>query len=391
MVLYVAAYSVYVGYAILFLQTRGLSNAQAGLTMTLSSIAVIILQPLASQFIERNKRFHINYILAGIGLFTFVFTILLIFVDHPPILVLVMYVAATSTSLLVMPLLSAMAMQFENSGIPVNYGIGRGSGSLGYAVSGYMIGFFVERYDPNLIPQFFALYMALIVIALLIHPKPPREEKNENERKKPTKPAIGTFALLKKNKPLLFFSISMACFGFVMVSLDYFQINVVQKIGGTTQEYGLVLFIMAASEIPTMFLFKKFMARIKVSTLMNLAFLGLIAKVILLLIAPNMGVVIGAQLLNALTLGLFSPALVYYTNEITKPEESVVAQSISGGIAISVGRIFGGAIGGILIDTGGVAAMLLFCMGMSSIGLCLMRIAEYKNLKRQSVRISAKG
>ena len=67
--------------------------------------------------------------------------------------------------------------------------------------------------------------------------------------------------------------------------------------------------------------------------------------------------------------GLFTPANVYFANENVAPEDRAQGQSLKTVLTNSMGSLTGTLISGLIIDWGGIRAMLVFCIASGCVGL----------------------
>ena len=232
----------------------------------------------------------------------------------------------------------------------------------------------IERFGAGSILIVYMVMLAATILLTLLHPKVPREQRAVAAKEKEEPVRIS--AVLRQNRTLLCFFIAVIAICYNHGLLDSYQVSIVQAVGGSTADYGTVMFVMALSELPVMFLYNGIKKKISVATLMSIAYIAFIAKVGILLLAEDVEAVIAAQLCNAFTLGLYLPSIVYFTNMITNRRETVVAQSLIGGTAFGVGRVAGNLMGGSLLDIGGVGAMLVSCIVVAAAGFILMRVSN---------------
>lgn len=371
---YIASNSVLFGFAVVLLQSRGFSNTQIGIALAVSSVLQVFFQPALAAFMERMRRLSLNAAIAAVMLLTLVLCFVLFVTRSPLVLVFVIFVLAGAFAVLPQAMIGALAMEFENSGTPILYGVARGCGSLGYAVMGYFMGRVIERFGAGSILIVYMVMLATTILLTLLHPKVPREQRAVAAKEKEEPVRIS--AVLRQNRTLLCFFIAVIAICYNHGLLDSYQVSIVQAVGGSTADYGTVMFVMALSELPVMFLYNGIKKKISVATLMSIAYIAFIAKVGILLLAEDVEAVIAAQLCNAFTLGLYLPSIVYFTNMITNRRETVVAQSLIGGTAFGVGRVAGNLMGGSLLDIGGVGAMLVSCIVVAAAGFILMRVSN---------------
>lgn len=81
------------------------------------------------------------------------------------------------------PFHSAMAMELQQHGVALNYGLSRGLGSACYAASVLVLGVVVERYAPTaVLPVFAGEMLLLLLLTWRFRPPPRRRPPQEAAR-----------------------------------------------------------------------------------------------------------------------------------------------------------------------------------------------------------------
>lgn len=362
-------------YISVILQEKGFTNSEIGLTLALGSGLSIVLPPLIAMYYTRHTHLPLRRITAYVRIITFVFLLLLLVVHSPVALVSVIVIIISGTSISATPLVSALAMQFENIGVAVNFGKARAFGSLGCAVMAYASGQLSTHFGGSAAVVLVSLLlMAASALFTLFFPVP--QNANSSHAPLPVSREIG-FKLLKQPANMLFFLVMVLIWANTGI-LDTYQINILQLWGGNEMNFGVMLMVMTLSEIPLALLFRPLSKRFSYTQLMIAGFLGLLLKDISLLLSSSVAAVIAAQCFNLVTIVLITSACVYYINGCTASEQTVQAQALFGGTAMAIGRIVGNLIAGAILDgaaaeSAGIKTMLLVCIGFALMSLVLMR------------------
>lgn len=372
---FISSVSVFYGFATILLQSKNFTSSEIGLAMALGAAASILLPSLVAGYSSRHPGIPLKYIITVLILATICSTALTMVVSSPVGLAMMIFVVVIAISTTVMPLLNALAMQFENIGITMNYGVARGIGSIGYAVFGYLAGLMAENIGTVALAPFYMLLLTVTIFLLLMFKRPDKVcASQEIDKTAETASVRGVHTLLKKPACIPFF-IAMVCIALNHSALDTFQVSVIKDVGGSDADYGVLMFVMSISEIPTMFLFKYLARRFSYASLMSMGILSFVAKDVVLMLAPSVPMVIGAQVLNMFTLGLYVPAAVYFGNSVAGQDEAVQAQALFGGMAMGIGRILGNIGSGVIIDLMGIKPMLLFSAACVLVGFFMMQLA----------------
>ena len=376
-------------YITVILQEKHFTNTEIGLTLALGSGLSIVLPPLIAAFYARHVHLPLRRVAAYVRLVTFVFTALLIVVNSPIALVSLIVIVISGTTISVNPLVNAMAMQFENTGVPVNYGVARAFGSLGCAVMAYASGLLSTHLGGSaaVIAASLVLLAAAMLFTLLF-PIPERNgQAKEGHAPLPISGAIG-FKLLKSPASLLFFLVMMLIWANMGV-FDTYQVNILRNAGGNDVDFGLMLTVMTLCEVPLTLFFRPLTKRFSYVQLMTAGFVFMLLKDAALIFAATVPAVIAAQGFNLATIGLFVPASIYYINDITASAQTVQAQALFGGTAMAMGRIVGNLLGGAILDRTGITSMLLVCLGYALLSIVLLQFSSRLHRKAMTAALPA--
>lgn len=374
-----AMFAAICAYQAALLGARGFSSGEIGLLIAVRCLAGIICQPLLGGFADRNPQIPLRRIVSlslSLGLAAG-----LIFYLIP------MGMAGTLVILIIMggfeisayPLMDAMAVQFINAGIPIRYSLGRGLGSLSYAVTCIFLGLQVTRWGVESTLLTHGLLVGLEIALVSTYPVFRADHLPDSGPKSSTH---SVFWLLRKNPA---FSIMLLAILFSMsglLPLANFLINVVLDRGGSSGNLGLALFLMAASELPAAFLFQHLYRRLGGGRLLLFSLFFCFVKAAAFYMAPSLGWILLAQPLQMLGYGLFTPTSVYYVNESIPPEDRVKGQTIMMVASNGMGGVLGSLLAGGALDLGGVNLMLIFSMVSCALAVVLALISLFIGKQR---------
>ena len=134
--IYIMGYCSIYSFSAVFLLARGFTNSQVGLTLTLSSVLGLLVQPAVASFADKTKRFALRTIVAGMLLGMIVFALLLFIIPRPVLGVGILYVILLTFFATQIPLVTTMSMDHINNGVPINFSLARGIGSFAFAEIG---------------------------------------------------------------------------------------------------------------------------------------------------------------------------------------------------------------------------------------------------------------
>ena len=365
-----AMFAAIVAYQTALLLERGFSNSEAGLMTAVRCLAGILCQPLLGGFADRHPRIPLKHIVSlslllsvaagawywlspGMGLWE----------------TTLVWAVIGGLEVSSYPLMDAMAVQFINDGMPIRYSLGRGIGSLAYAVVCVVLGFQASRLGMESTLLTHLVLVAAEILLVASYPAYRGELRPGAEGPRPQ----STLSLLRSNPrfTLMLAGVFLGLTG--IMPLSNFLVNIVGSRGGGEAELGIALFLMGASELPTAFFFSKLMRRLGSGRLLLLSMIFGTLKGVLLLGTFNCLGVLAVQPIQVLGYGLFTPASVYYVNESVPAVDRVRGQTVMMVASNGLGGMMGGVLAGWTLDLGGVNLMLWACIVSGCLGalLCL--------------------
>ena len=370
-----AMFAAIVAYQTALLLERGFTNGEAGLMTSVRCLAGIVFQPLLGGFADRHPGVPLKGIV-GVSLALSLAAGVWYWAEPAMGLTqtALVWVVIGGLGVSSYPLMDAMAVQFINDGVPIRYSLGRGLGSLAYAVVCVLLGLQVGQWGVETTLATFLLLtaaeIALVFTYPTWHPKAPAEGRAAAERPQ------SALSLLRSS-PRFTLMLAGVLFGLTAVlPLSNFLVNVILSRGGTAADLGLAMFLMGGFELPAAFLFPKLLRRLGSGRILVLSMAFCTLKGVALLLTWNLAGVLLCQPLQMLGYGLFTPASVYFVNESVPPADRVRGQTIMMVASNGLGGMLGGMLAGFTLDLGGANWMLAGCVacGCVSVLLCLLAL-----------------
>ena len=249
----------FTGFQSVIVLDRGFTSADVGVFVAVCNLAGILFQPQLGAWADRHpeiplKRIFLCCILTALGLNTvFLFT-------RPGFLLTALFFALMGMAEVnSFTLIDAMAMQYINAGADLPYSLGRGLGSLSYAVMCILVGRLTAAFTMQSALLAHGAMLVLLILATVTFPTFPRGLQPPREERKPPHSAL---AILRGNPPFTLMMLA-GFFGMMAVMpVDNFLINLLENLGGDSGDLGLALFLKAASELPAAFLVERLYRRI---------------------------------------------------------------------------------------------------------------------------------
>ena len=369
-----AMFAAIVAYQTALLLDRGFTNGEAGLMTSVRCLAGIVFQPLLGGFADRHPGVPLKGIV-GVSLALSLAAGVWYWAEPAMGLAqtALVWVVIGGLGVSSYPLMDAMAVQFINDGMPIRYSLGRGLGSLAYAVVCVLLGLQVGQWGVETTLVTFLLLTAAEIALVFTYPTwHPHAPAAQAEQARPQ----SALSLLRSN-PRFTLMLVGVLFGLTAVlPLSNFLVNVILSRGGTAADLGLAMFLMGGFELPAAFLFPRLLRRLGSGRILVLSMAFCTLKGVALLLTWNLAGVLLCQPLQMLGYGLFTPASVYFVNESVPPADRVRGQTIMMVASNGLGGMLGGLLAGWTLDAGGANWMLAGCILCGCVGtvLCLLAL-----------------
>lgn len=378
-------------FAAVFLKSKNFDNTQIGFVLSLAAVISIILQPIVASFADKTKKISLRYIVITLMMIVMALALILFIMPDSFLLIAGIYVLINALQYTLNPLFNSLALEYLNIGVPMNYGLARGIGSIAFAIMSYLLGILVNQFGPNVLLTIFIItYVFVIISAFTFKIKIPAnpslksnsnnldnnnitttEKVNENSDNAPS--GIFTFFIKYKKFTLHLIGLSMIFYSHSVINT--YLINIIEKVGGNSTDMGISLSIAAALELPTMAVFIYLVRKIKCSTLLKTAAFFFCIKAGLAWLAPNVITVHISMALQMLSFALYTPASVYYVNAIIDEKDKVKGQSMLGVATLGIAGTIANITGGSILDKFGVSDMLFIGTIVTFIGFLIVLVS----------------
>ena len=134
------------GYAAVYLGAIGFSATWIGILLAIGNIITTILAPMLAGYVDKYH-LSLNKVLIVLAGLSTVLSVLLAIFTKIPFIIAILFVIMFGLLNCMMPLINALTFAFEEHGIKLNYGIGRGIGSAAYALTSLALGYLVKVFS----------------------------------------------------------------------------------------------------------------------------------------------------------------------------------------------------------------------------------------------------
>ena len=375
-----AMYAPLMGYTSVFLLAKGFSNTQVGIISGLGCIISAVLQAIVSGYADKEKSKSVKTLLIMfVGLQIALAVVLLALGNNFVLAIGIIFGSLISIMQLMVPLTNSIAMEMINQGKEINYGAARGTASMMYALLVNAMGIFAKGDNLSIVPIATILSASILLAGTVLFPfkKAVRIADSGTESKADTKPF-----LIKYPKIALFVLGAICAYvGHNLINVFLFQI--VNLKGGNHVNMGVCLSLAAVFEIPVMFGFAYLVAKCDSSVWVRVGGVGIMLKIILTLLVPDMVGLYVVQVCQLFGFATFVVATVYYANQAVEECDRVKGQAYMT-MANTLGIVFASMLGGVLIDLCGTGGMMIVGSVITIIG-CIMIFASTAKTKVKTV------
>lgn len=357
------------GYSVVYLLDKGLTNEQIGVTLAIANVIAAVLQTVVAGIIDASERITNKMViilaagLSGVG------TAILYFISGNKLFVAVIFIIVYMLQMLYQPLLTALYFEYSRYGQRIKFGLGRGCGSVGFAVSSLYLGTRLEKSGVNVLMMFnIVLVIALIIFMVLFTWG--IETKATIDDAPKTKPKNNPVEFARRYPRFIIFLLGVIFIFFTHNMLNDFMVHVVRASGGSDAQLGVANFIQAFLELPSMVAIPYIIKKIKPEKILAFSATAFFIKVMIITLTQNMSVVYISQSFQMLAYAVFIPAVAYYINGIMDEADQTKGQAyVMCGITIS--GVLSNLTGGKILDVSGVKMMLIVGCLATVIGMAI--------------------
>lgn len=367
-IFYYSSLSSMLGFAAVLLLSRGFSNSHIGIILAVSNVIAAVLQPSIAVEFDKSSNDKIRKALNFMIIVSIVLSLIIYFIEFSKLILGILFTAILCLIITLMPFMNSMAFMYEEYGYKVNFGLARGLGSVGYAITSMVLGFVLNVANPSILLLVNVLFSVLLYWVIKVYTvsedsKVISEEKEEINQ-------LTMIEFVGKYKLFVIFLVGATGAFFAHTFINNFFIQVVNNVNGTSSDMGNAIFIAAMIELPIMMLFEKINKKFSCTFLMKVSMFFFFIKHFLTYLATNVMMIYIAQVIQMLAYALFIPASVYYVNAYINENDRVKGQSLIT-LCTTVGGTFASLLGGILIDKVGVSYSLLVSAIISLVGFVI--------------------
>ncbi|MCR5847113.1 MAG: MFS transporter [Lachnospiraceae bacterium] len=420
-ILYFVAFCTIHAYAGVFLLDKGFTNTQVGLALAIANILSVFGQPLTAGIIDKGGVLTNRLVVMFSSLFLLLGSVMLIFVKSAQVPIFIVFVLMYTVQFVYQPIMIAMNFEYAKAGCKINFGLARGMGSAGFAVTSFFLGKAVADYGTGVILYVTIIAMAVMVLVVFLFKKPSgsgKEERilksdipskddlseisaketgnskeseiiqkdiSEKDREADLKSSTASskagddaannfFAFVKRYPFFVVFLLGSACCFFAHNMINDFMIQIINSLGGDEAQLGYATFLQAILELPVMALIGFVLKKISERYMLIFSAVSFFVKTAILIFATAMLGMYVSQSFQMFAYAVFIPTAAYFADNVMKEKDKVKGQAYIN-CAITLGGVFSNLASGKLLDTFGVKPMLAVGSAVCLIGVFVTVIA----------------
>jgi len=382
-------YGVVSSFASVFLLAKGFSNWNIGVTLAVANVLAVILQPVIADIADRAKKLSVIGISEILTVLMMAGTACLFVSSGSMAALAVLFILLIAWHTVLQPLFNSLTFMLEETGVHINFGIARSMGSLAYSALLAVLGTIVEKYGVMSLPVTGEITLAMLLISLILTKRSYDRGKKlakgtssaMTKKDADAEEDIDLVQFIKRNK--VFFLVNVGVIGLYFSNsvLNNYMMQIVDVVGGTSEDMGRILSVMAFCEIPTMVCFDWLRKRFSCQLMMKVASVGFAVKIALCWLANSVTMIFLAQFVQLVSFALFLPAMVHFIDEIMSKGEAVKGQALFTTM-ITVTTVISSLAGGAILDMSG-AKMLTFVATIATTVGAVIIIATVDRVKRK--------
>ena len=261
---------------------------------------------------------------------------------------------------------------------------------MSYALVSMMLGrLIVSMGEKAICLTGLAMGVLLLMVIFLFHEEPlPTKAATKGEEPIPAKgttkdavPAvsksISQLDFVKRYPYFMLMLVGFLCLLAAHNITNTYLLQMVQRVGGGSEEMGLTLSLAAVLEIPVMFLVSSIVKRWPVNKLLLASGIFFTLKMVIYVFATNVYMIYAAQILQPFSYALFATVCVYFAQEVMDEENKLRGQTFVSS-SITLGAVLGNLTGGVVVQNFGVGTMLQMSVVICLIGTVIIGLFHNK-------------
>lgn len=365
---YWLASCIFVSFLVRLLKGYGYSDYNAGIILSISSLATLTVQPMIGLFADRAKSVRrlllLCFSVAIIGAialsqlhYCFVLSGLLVFIIF----------GAFRSLIYIIDLWSLNEGRNDKT---FSYGFTRSFGALFYALGAAFFGFAIDRFGTIIIVPlfiFFSLIASLMVYAV--------KEQETDEKEKKVYKFKESVILLLKNKRYMVLLISYTIIEISSIANQNYLTRKYEELGAGEIYTGLSFLLMGLLQLPSLLMIGKLRKHFSPEFLILVSFIGFnIRNAIMGFATTPVGTML-CYLTEPFAFGIYIGAILYYMESFLPEGVRFFGTTLYSALTAGLGGIIGNYLAGLWAEKYGILFMMKIIAIPALIGFLFYFIA----------------
>lgn len=359
-------------FAALFLQGRGYSNSELGLILCFGNLISFFAGPLLGAATDKYEKLTELKLLWIFSILLAVLMAGIYFSGKKGFVLTVSWTLLAALAGVYIPFVTQLCFRMGRWGKYVSFGIGRGIGSLFFALSSAVLGVLVTKHGINVLPITGFILAALFFLVLGVITVQDRRlgAKSEQRSAEAAQESVSLLQFFKNNLRFTLCMLGISLLFFAHNVVCNFDINLVRNVGGDSSDLGRIVAFMGLTELPAMLLFDRLLKRFRCSDLLKFAIIMFPVKSLAMTLANSIPTLYLAHAIQCVSFALIMPAIVRYAGLAVSRRDTGKAQTVAMA-ATSLGATLASVFGGIMYDHLSVFATLIISFVFAALGCVL--------------------
>ena len=374
---YFAAFCMVRSFIAVYLSDRGFTYTQVGLITSIHTFFTAAIQPNFSAILNRLRKITLKQFITLCCVPSILCSLLTFVLPAKLIFFLPIYILFGLFEIGLQSLMVSLGMEYVNAGIPIDPGIGRGFGSVGYAAANILLGMLIVRFGSPISHKLNIALLVMLFVLLMTLPDPQLLRTPGSEKRDRSEPSDNLGVFLRNNSVFAMFAIATVFIFFGHSVVNTYLPNVAAQFGLGSDFAGWMNGLAAGLELIPMMFYARITKKFSPLTLLKVSAVFFSIKLLTAALARNGLSLAVSESMQIFAYSLFAMSSIYFANQAVQPRNRVMAQGLLVG-ANEGGFMIGGLVGGIVLDHSGIRTLLWMGVVMTVIGSFLMISAVRK-------------
>jgi PPP family 3-phenylpropionic acid transporter len=360
-----------------YLKAHGLSGIKIGIILSITPLMMFLVQPFYGMLADRLG--YKKCLLLSSALTSVIYTFYLFNGGFLYLFLITILMALFYNS--IQPLLDSLSLKLVQNNPSFSYGTLRIAGAAGWAFTGIVAGYFIDRVSTTVIFAISAISMLLTFI-FSFSLKPDKERINSG--------GASSFANVREvfaSKVLIFLLICVFLISAGATTIWNFYSIYMKENGASASLVGYGISFQGLCELPLFYFSAKIILRFGIKTTLLITVSATALRLFLYSIVKNPHAAIAIEMLHGISWSLFWVVCVEFVNVLVPEYWRATGQSLLYAAYYGAGAIAGNLWTGFLYDTKmRVSEIFLLNAGIVAIvGLCMLVFIKNKQWKLQKI------